>query len=53
MGAIVGIAVAVPFGCLFIGFGLLYRLHKSRERRREERRRKDETEKGPGMPEMG
>jgi hypothetical protein len=52
-GATVGISVAVPLTCLFIGVALLYRLHKSRERRREERKKKDETEKGPGMPEMG
>jgi hypothetical protein len=50
-GAIIGIAI--PIACVFIGAGLLYWLYKSKQRKKEERRKMEESEKGPGMPELG
>jgi hypothetical protein len=45
-GAIIGIAV--PIACIFIGAVLLYWLYKSKQRKKEERSKREESEKGLG-----
>jgi hypothetical protein len=43
----------VLIACVFIGAGLLYWLYKSKQGGKEEKRKREESEKGPGMPELG
>jgi hypothetical protein len=53
LGTGVIIGIVVPIACVFIGVVLLYWLYKSKQRRKEERRKREQSEKGPGMPELG